>query len=130
MVSVLKSAMQMGLRPTMHSDYNVTPVDPIRCIYNAVTRKMRFDGEVLNCKECLSPYEALKVMTINAAWQCHMDDIVGSIEKGKKADFVILDRNPMTIHENDILNIKVMETWMDGQRRYKAEEPDKKKDTH
>lgn len=106
--------MDMGLTPTMHSDYNVTPVDPLRCIYSAVTRKMKANNETLNPKECLTPYEAVKMMTINAAWQCHMDDIVGSIEKGKKADFVILDQNPMTVPESEIINIKVSETWMDG----------------
>lgn len=51
---------------------------------------MKDTGEVLNYKECVSPYEAVKAMTINAAWQCHMEDIVGSLKKGKFADFVIL----------------------------------------
>lgn len=75
----MKSAMDFGLRPTMHSDYNCQPVDPLRCLYNAVTRKMKFNNETLNPRECLTPYEALKAMTIYSAWQCHMDDIVGSI---------------------------------------------------
>lgn len=96
-------------------------MDPIRCLYNAVTRKMRFKNEALNIKECLTPYEALKAMTIDSAWQCHMDDIVGSIEKDKKADFVILDRDPMAIPENDLINIQVVETWMGGCPRYKSE---------
>lgn len=122
LVDPMRSAMELGLRPTMHSDYNCQPVDPLRCLYNAVTRKMKYNHEVLNSKECLTPYEALKAMTIDAAWQCHMDDIVGSIEKGKKADFVILGDNPMMIPESEILHIKVVETWMDGERRYKSEE--------
>ena len=40
----------------MHSDYNCQPVDPIRCLYNAVTRKMKANGQVLNKDECLTPY--------------------------------------------------------------------------
>lgn len=106
----------------MHSDYNCQPVDPLRCIYNAVTRKMKFNHDVLNPSECLTPYEALKAVTVNAAWQCHMEDMVGSIQKGKKADFVILDKDPLTIPKDDILHIKVIQTWMDGQLRYSAAE--------
>jgi predicted amidohydrolase YtcJ len=90
LIDPMKSALECGLTPTIHSDYNCQPVDPLRCIYNAVTRIMKDNGEVLNYKECVSPYQAVKAMTINAAWQCHMEDIVGSLKKGKFADFVIL----------------------------------------
>lgn len=53
-------------------------------------------------------------MTINAAFQCHMEDIVGSLEEGKFADFVILEENPMTIDPEKIRKIKIHSTWMDG----------------
>ena len=76
----LKSAFKYGLTPTIHSDYNCQPVDPLRCIYNAVTRRVLSTKKVLNEDECVSPYQAVQAMTINAAWQCHMEDIVGSIE--------------------------------------------------
>lgn len=75
----LKSAFDMGLKPTIHSDYNCQPVNPLRCICNAVTRKAKISGKVINEKEFVTPYQAIQAMTINAAWQCHKEDIVGSL---------------------------------------------------
>ena len=116
----LKSAFKYGLTPTIHSDYNCQPVDPLRCIYNAVTRRVLSTKKVLNEDECVSPYQAVQAMTINAAWQCHMEDIVGSIEEKKMADFVILERDPMAIDPEEIIDIKIHETWMNGKVTYKA----------
>ena len=78
------------------------------------------DGTVLNEKECVSPEEAIRAITADAAFQCHMDDIVGTIEKGKMADFVILDQDPMKIDPKQLINLKVMQTWMDGNLVYDA----------
>lgn len=50
LIDPMKSALDYGLIPTIHSDYNCQPIDPLRCIYNAVTRIMRQNGEVLNYK--------------------------------------------------------------------------------
>ena len=58
--------------------------------------------------------------TIDAAWQCRADDIVGSLEAGKYADLVILERDPMKVRPADIEKIKVSETWLAGERRYSA----------
>lgn len=116
----MRSAIDLGLRPTVHSDYSCQPVDPIRCIYNAVTRIMKANGLPLNEKECVTPYEALKSLTIDSAWQCHIDDIVGSLEVGKKADFVILDKDPLVIPKPELINLKVVQTWMNGRPTYKA----------
>ena len=116
----MNSAYKHGLKPTLHSDYNCQPVDPLRCISNAVTRKMKYTGEILNAKQCVTPYQAVQAMTINAAWQCHMEDIVGSIEVGKMADFVILEEDPLKVDPEQIINIKIHSTWMDGKVTYKA----------
>ena len=111
LVDSLKTALKYDRKPTLHSDYNCQPIDPIRCIYNAVTRIVRNTGEVLNPKECITPLEAIRGLTIDAAWQCHMEDIVGSIEKRKFADFVVLDKDPMKIEPKEILSIQVEQTW-------------------
>ena len=116
----MATALKYDRRPTIHSDYNCQPIDPIRCIYNAVTRIVMKDGTVLNEKECASPEEAIRAITADAAFQCHMDDIVGTIEKGKMADFVILDQDPMKIDPKQIINIKVEQTWADGNLVYDA----------
>ena len=69
----------------------------------------------------MTPYHALHAVTINAAWQCHMEDIVGSIEVGKMADFVILEQNPLYVDPEQIRKIKIHATWKDGRITYKHE---------
>lgn len=73
-------------------------MDPIRCIYNAVTRKIKRTGQVLNSNECVTPEQAIRAMTLDSAFQCHMDDMVGSIERAKFGDFVVLDQDPMRVN--------------------------------
>ncbi|WP_219627777.1 amidohydrolase [Stenotrophomonas maltophilia] len=115
-----RSALNGGLRISLHSDFNVTTIEPLRYIDNAVNRRMRDGGEVLNPEECISVEQALRAVTIDAAWQCRVDDIVGSLEHGKYADMVILDRDPLKIDPARVLDLKVMETWLQGERRYAA----------
>ncbi|MGF6416770.1 putative amidohydrolase YtcJ [Stenotrophomonas sp. AN71] len=115
-----RSALDGGLRISLHSDFNVTTIDPLRYIDNAVNRRMRDGGEVLNPGECISVEQALRAVTIDAAWQCRRDDIVGSLEHGKYADMVILDRDPLTIDPAKVLELKVTETWLQGEQRYAA----------
>lgn len=114
----MRSAYELGLTPTMHSDYNCQPVDPLRCIHNAVTRIIKKTNKVINQKEALTPYQAVQAMTINAAWQCQIEDIVGSIVEGKLADFVILQEDPMKVNPNKIHHIQVHSTWLGGNRKY------------
>ena len=59
-------------------------------------------------------------MTIDAAWQCRTDHLVGSLEAGKRADLVVLEEDPTTVEPSTIHAIRVVETWMDGRRRYAA----------
>lgn len=115
-----QSALERGLRISLHSDFNVTTIEPLRYIDNAVNRRMRDGGQVLNPKECISVEQALRAVTIDAAWQCRSDDIVGSLERGKYADMVILDRDPLAIDPARINELKVMETWLQGEQRYSA----------
>lgn len=80
LIDPVKSAIDLELRPTLHSDHGCQPIDPIRCIFNAVTRTIRYKKDfVMAPNERITPYQAIKAMTIDAAWQCHFDDIVGSI---------------------------------------------------
>lgn len=59
-------------------------------------------------------------MTINAAWQCHMDDIVGSMKKGKFADFVILEEDPTKVEPIKIKDIKIWQTWKGGEKWFQG----------
>ncbi len=113
------SALAAGLRISLHSDWSVTPVEPLRYMQDAVARVMNEGGGVFFADERISPEQALRAVTLDAAWHCHVDTIVGSLEKGKLADLVILEQDP-TSGVKDIGKIKVSETWMDGVQRYKA----------
>jgi predicted amidohydrolase YtcJ len=115
-----RSALAGGLKISLHSDYNVTPIDPLRCIENAVVRDMREGGGVLNANECITPLQAIRAMTIDAAWQCHLDHLCGSLEVGKVADFVVLERDPTQVAPKEISKIAIHSTWLDGERRFSA----------
>ena len=65
-------------------------------------------------REPLTVEQAIRAITIDAAWQLRMEDKVGSIEVGKLADIVVLDGNPLEVHPREIVNIKVLSTMMDG----------------
>ncbi len=110
------SALRAGLRISLHSDYSVTPLEPLRYVEDAVTRIMAENGEVLNASECISVEAALRAVTIDAAWQCRADDITGSIEVGKYADLVLLENDPTAIDPTSIAAIGVSETRLAGSR--------------
>jgi len=112
------SALRAGVRFSLHSDYDVTEIGPLRCIENAVTRIMRDGGEVLAPSECISVEQGLRSMTIDAAWQTRMDHAVGSLEPGKYADLVVLDEDPLKVEPTRLSAIAVRETWVEGIRKH------------
>lgn len=113
------TALAAGLRISFHSDWNVTPIEPLRCVDDAVNRVMNEGGDVFFPDERIPVEAALRGVTIDAAWQCHMDDEIGTLETGKLADFAILEQDP-TAADVQISKIKVSETWMDGVQRHGA----------
>ncbi len=113
------SALRGGLRPTLHSDWNVTEIEPLRMVENAVTRVMRDGGEVLNPAERVPVETALRMVTADAAWQCKRD-FTGVLAPGKAADLVILAQDPTSIDPTQLRHIPVRETWLDGKRRFEA----------
>jgi predicted amidohydrolase YtcJ len=114
------SALAGGLRITLHSDYNVTQIHPLTMVETAVTRILNQGGDVLNPKECIPVMAALKAVTLDAAWQTGMDGITGSVEVGKYADFVVLEKDPTTVEPTAIHAIKVSETWLEGAKQFSA----------
>lgn len=109
-----------GIRWTIHSDDPVTEMNPLRCIENAVTRNMWKSSEKLSPEECVSTAAALRAMTIDAAWQCHSDHEVGSLEIGKYADFIVLDQDPLQVPPEQLSEINVLQTWVNGEIVYTA----------
>ena len=98
----------------------MTPIDRLCCAQDAVTRVMHDGGGVFVPEERVPVEAALRAITIDAAWQLRMDDIVGSLERGKYADMVILEDNPTTIDPMKLEKIKVSETWLEGKKVYKS----------
>ena len=118
-LSPMRAAIDKGLRPTNHTDYNVSPIDQMFVVWTAVNRVSR-GGEVIGPDQRVTPLEALKAITINAAYQYFEENSKGSIEPGKLADLVILDKNPLTVNPMAIKDIKVVETIKEGRTIYVA----------
>ena len=108
----------LGIRWTVHSDDPVTEMNPLRCIENAVTRNMWRSDQLLSPEERVPVEAALRAMTIDAAWQCHSDHEVGSLEVGKFADFVVLAEDPLAVEPERLAQIQVLETWVGGRQVY------------
>ena len=119
-ISPLASTAKRGIPFTLHNDIPVTPVDPIFNIHNAVNRVTR-NGRKLGPEYCVDVMEAIKAVTIYGAYQHFDEAIKGSLEVGKLADMVILDKNPLTVSKETIKDIKVLETIKEGKTVYKAE---------
>jgi predicted amidohydrolase YtcJ len=97
------------MRFSIHSDAPVTFPNSMRIMDSAVNRTTR-TGKVLGAAHQLSPMQALKALTIWAAYQHFEESVKGSLAAGKQADFVVLDGNPLTIEPSKIKNLKVLKT--------------------
>lgn len=116
-ISPLASAIKREINVTMHQDSPVILPNMLFSIHNAVNRVTR-DGVELGKEFAVDPLTAIKFVTINSAYQSFEEDTKGSIEVGKLADFVILDKNPLTVQRDEIKNIKVMETIKEDKTIY------------
>ena len=112
------SMKKEGVRFAYHSDSPVSPYGPLKYITQGVTRVWQSPLErVLGPDERISVDDAIRAVTIDAAYQMMSDHEVGSLEVGKLADFVVLEKNPRTTPPAQISEIKVLETWMGGKRQ-------------
>jgi len=118
-ISPLASALQRGIRFTLHDDTPVTPVNPLMLVWDAVNRLTR-DGKVLGPEQRISPIQALCAVTSDAAWQNFEEKTKGSIEPGKLADFVVLDENPLTVPPVHIKDVRISMTIVGGKPVYEA----------
>ncbi len=113
-ISPARSAVERGMRFTIHTDAPVVPMTPLLLWWAAVERETT-SGRRLGPEQCLSATEALRALTIDAAWQLGLEDSRGSIEAGKLADFASLDANPLD-DRVAIRDIEVTGTWVGGTR--------------
>lgn len=119
-ISPMRDAIDAGLHPTNHTDFVVAPLDQMFMLWSAVNRVSRAGAEI-GPDQRVSPLEGLKTMTIWAAEQYGEQDRKGSLEPGKLADLVILDKNPLEVDPMAIKDIKVVETIKEGETIYRAD---------
>lgn len=112
-ISPVKTALNKGMDITIHTDAPVALPNLMRVLWTAVERTSR-SGKVIGEDERLTPYEALKAITIWSAYQHFEQDKKGSLENGKLADLVILDRNPLKTNPKDLKDIQVLKTIKEG----------------
>jgi predicted amidohydrolase YtcJ len=114
-----------GARIVFGSDWPVDALDEWFAFKVGVTRTNapdaapEFHGR-LEADPGLSRETVLRAATINAAYELHQDDVTGSLEVGKFADLIVLDRDPLTIPAEDIANVKVIETVVGGATVYSS----------
>lgn len=116
-ISPTQSALKRGMIFTDHHDAPVAYPDAIRILSCAVNRVSR-SGDIIGPDQRVSPYISLKSLTEWAAIQAFEENTKGTITKGKLADFVILDKNPLKIDPMTLANLKVMATIKEGKTIY------------
>ncbi|MEQ8904419.1 amidohydrolase family protein [Ekhidna sp.] len=118
-----QALLQSGARIVNGTDAPVEPLDPIPSFYASVSRKTLkgTPEEGYEPDQKMTREQALRSYTLDAAYGAFMEDIIGSIEVGKYADFTVFDKNIMTIPEGEILDTKVAMTIIGGEVVYEAE---------
>jgi predicted amidohydrolase YtcJ len=114
-MSPARWALEAGVRFSSHLDTPVTPMLPLQAVWSQISRESTA-GVVIGPEQRIDRTSALRAVTIDAAWQVFMDDKIGSIEPGKRADLVVLSDNPLTA--GDVRSIKVDRTVIDGATVY------------
>ncbi len=114
------ACVKAGLPFTLHTDGPCSPPGPLALISTAMTRRCIIDNSVVGPDQAVSLDDAIRAVTINAAHQLGQGDRLGSLEKGKEADFTILESDPYKVSPDAIADIKVSETWVAGARKFAA----------
>lgn len=117
-----KAYMENGIIEGAGSDVPVTPISPWWGIYAAVARKEMTTGEILAPEERLTVPEAIKLYTLNGAYLGFEEKEKGSLEPGKLADFIVIDRDIFSGPAEQLKDVKVLDTYVGGEVVYQAGE--------
>ena len=109
-----------GIMVAAGTDSPVTPYPPFPSLWAAIARKTELKKTKLGADQCVTREEAIRMYTINGAHLTFEEKIKGSIEPGKLADLIILDRDILTCPEDDIRDTKVLRTILGGKTVYEA----------
>jgi len=118
-LSPLASAHDAGVRFSLHTDAPVTPIDQLQVAWSA-HRRETLSGAILGPEESISVLDALRAMTIDAAWQNGLEADRGSIEVGKFADLIVLSGDP--VEADDIRQLDIETVYIGGKEVYRSED--------
>lgn len=110
----LGSLARNGVKVSLHADTPMAPPKPLLAVYSVVTRKTA-GGQVMSPAEALTLEQALRAITIDAAFQVRMDNQIGSISAGKKADFAVLEADPFEVDPDAIQDLPIWGTVFEGE---------------
>jgi predicted amidohydrolase YtcJ len=112
-MNACRTALDTGVPMAIHSDAPVTPLGPLFTAWAAVTR-ITASGRTQGEHEKIAIDEALWAITLGAAYTLHLDDEVGSIESGKRADFAVLEEDPRDLSGDALKDVRVWGTVQGG----------------
>lgn len=118
-ISPVSDMIRRDVMVNFHQDTPVTKPDMLHSVWCAVNRISR-SGKVIGEEQKIPVYDALKAITVNAAYQYFEEKEKGSIQKGKRADFVVLDRSPLEVDRMEIKDIMIVKTIKNGKVLYDA----------
>lgn len=115
-----RTFLDQGTRIAGGSDFPVESDNPFFGLHAAVTRQDHENRPAggWHAEQALTLTEAFRAFTLDAAWSQHQEATLGSLEPGKWADFILVDRDPFAIPPQDLWKVQVEETWLAGQRVY------------
>ncbi len=114
-----RSALDRNIKITLHHDAPVAGIDMLSVAWTAVNR-VTSGGKDLGPEERITPFEAFRAITADAAWQNFEEDRKGTLETGKLADLVVLSDDPLAVDPMKIRDIQILETIKDGQTIFSA----------
>ena len=118
-INPARSALDRKIKITLHHDAPVAGIDMLKVVWAAVNR-VTSSGKKLGPEERITPFEALRAITADAAWQNFEEDRKGTLEAGKLADMVILSDDPLSIDPMAIRDVRILQTIKEGETVYLA----------
>jgi predicted amidohydrolase YtcJ len=101
---------------------SINPYNPFLGMWITVTRRAKGYQGQLHPEEALTRAQAIRFYTINNARLMFLEDRIGSLEPGKQADFIVIDRDLLACPEDAIGETQVLSTYLDGKRVFKRQE--------
>ena len=110
----INSLVKRDVPVSFHSDFSMAPMEPLTLAWTAINR-VTSQNSAFSQDQRISVYDAMRAITIDAARTLNLEKQIGSIEEGKRANFVILNKSPFKVNPMDIKDLKVLATIFEGQ---------------